>query len=561
MPPERKGARQAADAPAASANAAASGDAPDSVSRGALIWAYTWFIVKNVLGWTLMVAAWPIGILVPGPGGVPLFLIGFALVTFPGKRRLTSRVLRGRIVPLDHRNFTRIALACALLAPVALFWILVPKHLSPERLADWGAWGIAGACVGIIALAWLFARVTFRVLNAVIRIVPRIRRMIRPWMRDHGIRLLPPRVRRRMADAPDHEDEILTFHDRHYRRFHMLWRTGKPWIKRIVGFGLAIVIFWWFSVRIHGHWTEIDEAVHRTSLVRLGLAAGMFAIFLFVFRTLSWRWILMGLGHRLPVAPATRIWSTSELARYVPGVIWQVVGRVYLCRPYGISGTICSTSQVLELAVFLLANILVAGSCLIWFGWKMDPRARPYLIGAMALLPILLVLLHPRIFYGLTNRLLARLGKPPIITRLSGKALIGLVAWAVLGLLWQSLALWLITAEPLGLKLAWWWMVAGAYCLAWCAGFLAIFSPGGIGVREFVFVVTMMVILPLPVREKFVDPEALKAFLAFLSILLRLWATSGELIVTSIAYAADYRGALGRIDRPSTAPRATSQGQ
>jgi len=172
---------------------------------------------------------------------------------------------------------------------------------------------------------------------------------------------------------------------------------------------------------------------------------------------------------------------------------------------------------------------------------------------------VLLVLLHPRIFYGLTNRLLRKIGKPQIVTRLSGRALIGLVAWAVLGLLWQSFALWLITSGPLGLKLAWWWMVAGAYCLAWCAGFLAIFSPGGIGVREFVLVVTMLVILPLPVREKFVDPQAMKAFLAFLSVLLRLWATSGELILAAIAYAADYRGALGR-HRPRNDGKAPAMG-
>jgi hypothetical protein len=515
--------------------------------RRGLVLTYAWFILKNVLGWTLMLAAWPIGLLIPGPGGIPLFLIGFALVTFPGKRRLTARVLRGKPLNLDHIRFTWIAALLALAMPLLLYWVLIPRYLAAEHLAQWGAWATAGACLLVMAMTWLLARFGFRLLNVLLRIIARVRRKTRPWLRDHGIRLLPPRVRRRPhATGRGDEDEILVFHERHHRRLRAGWVRAKPWLKRIGGFGLAVAIFWWFGLRIHGHWSDIQGAVHRTSLLRLAIAAGMFATFLFVFRALSWRWILIGLGHRLPVAPATRIWSTSELARYVPGVIWQVVGRVYLCRPYGISGTICSTSQVLELAIFLLANILVAASCLLWFGWKMDPRARPYLMAAMSLLPVLLVLLHPRIFYGITNALLRKLGKPAIITRLSGRAMIGLVAWAVLGLLWQSLALWLITAGPLGLKLAWWWMVAGAYCLAWCAGFLAILSPGGIGVREFVFVMTMLVVLPLPVRENFIDPRALKAFLAFLSILLRLWATTGELILSALAYAADYRGALGR---------------
>ena len=47
-----------------------------------------------------------------------------------------------------------------------------------------------------------------------------------------------------------------------------------------------------------------------------------------------------------------------------------------------------------------------------------------------------------------------------------------------------------------------WWVVAGAYCLAWCAGFLAFWAPGGIGVRELVFVTAMQVILPQRVRDE-----------------------------------------------------------
>src|SRR5437763_10383706 len=61
-----------------------------------------WFILKNVIGWILMLLAWPVGIALPGPGGFPLFLIGFALITFPGKRNLTARVLRG--IPVDRKR-------------------------------------------------------------------------------------------------------------------------------------------------------------------------------------------------------------------------------------------------------------------------------------------------------------------------------------------------------------------------------------------------------------------------------------------------------------------------
>src|SRR5437868_1533953 len=70
---------------------------------------YTWFIVRNLIGWLLMLLALPIGVVVPGPLGFPLFLIGFALVTFPGKRKLTARVLRGFRLRLEDRAYAIMA--------------------------------------------------------------------------------------------------------------------------------------------------------------------------------------------------------------------------------------------------------------------------------------------------------------------------------------------------------------------------------------------------------------------------------------------------------------------
>jgi hypothetical protein len=297
---------------------------------------------------------------------------------------------------------------------------------------------------------------------------------------------------------------------------------------------------------IYAHWAGVRDRIDQIDWREALLASAMFAVFLFVFRVQSWRFILRGLGARLPLAPATRIWSASELARYLPGVIWQVVGRVYLVRPYGISGSVCSASQVLELILFLLANVLMAVACLTWFGFKhLHDAALGWFIGVAAIAPVLLVLLHPRVFYGLLNRVLKKFGKPAISQRLPKRQLSALLAWAMLGLFWQSLAIWLVTHTALHLHLAKWWVVAGAYCLAWCAGFLAVWAPGGLGVRELVFMTALSAGLPPAVRSQFNDPKVLLGFLAFLSVLLRLWATVGELMLASAAAIADMRGWLG----------------
>ena len=77
---------------------------------------------------------------------------------------------------------------------------------------------------------------------------------------------------------------------------------------------------------------------------------------------------------------------------------------------------------------------------------------------------------------------------------------------------------------------------------------MAFWAPGGLGVREWVFVTAMSVALPRDVRNQFgSDTAVLPVFLAFLSLLLRLWTTAGELVLASIAYALDIRGAMGQI--------------
>jgi hypothetical protein len=202
---------------------------------------------------------------------------------------------------------------------------------------------------------------------------------------------------------------------------------------------------------------------------------------------------------------------------------------------------------MLELVTFLTANILLGFGCLVAFGFRhFDDRSRWWAYLLAGLLPLMLVILHPKIFYGLTNRIMARLKKPAIVSRVSGQELTRLLIWNITGLLLQSVAVFLIVADPLKLHWDKWYVVTGAYSLAWCAGFLAVLNPAGLGVREAVFVGIMLFALPKDVRDNFSNQSVLKSFLMFLGGLLRLWTILGEVILTSIAHALDHKGALGR---------------
>ena len=151
----------------ASADGAARTVTPAVVSR------WGWFIAKNVLGWVLILAAFVLGPLVPGPGGIPLFLIGFAMITFPGKRRLTARVLRGR--PLDARTagYRRGAAIAALVLPAAaLVYLAVGWHLF-RRPSVRTSLLVGAVYVGGAIVTWFVSLYAVGLFNWVLRLAPR----------------------------------------------------------------------------------------------------------------------------------------------------------------------------------------------------------------------------------------------------------------------------------------------------------------------------------------------------------------------------------------------------
>ena len=528
---------------------------PYAHPRQRLIFSYVWVFFRNLIGWVLLISIPFVG-WIPGPNAIIQFIIGFALISLPGKRQIMARVMRGKPIPRGSRAYRNSILILAVLLPALaigyMWWSGWPVDPFATSASAWIA--LAAYVVAVPLLAWIGIRGLW-FTNKFLSGVPIVRRWCRPWLRHHGFDLLPPRRRHRGAAG---EPPILRVN----QRLTASLRRLTNWLIRKLRIPLGVVvvggIFYWMLKPIVERWPAVRERVLATDWRFFGMAVGMFTIAALVFRATAWRWVLRGLGHRLHPAPAMRIWSTSELVRYIPGLVWQILGRVYLVKPYGIGAAVCSASQVLEITIYVLANVLIAATCLLVAGLRhLSGEQQRWVYLSVGLVPVLLLLLHPRVFYGTLNAILRWFRKAPVVRRLSEKALVGLTAWSVLGLLWQSLAIWLLTAGFLDLPLSKWWALAGSYSLAWTVGFcFAFMAPAGIGIREAVFIKTLRASLPPDWVAMHLSDEATQAaVIGVLAILLRLWTVCGELLMGAIAYAIDYRGALGRPSAPGRLPQ------
>jgi len=174
---------------------------------------YPGVIIKNVIGWLLMLSALVLGSFFPIPVGTPMFVIGFAMISLPGKRRLTSGALRGIPINLYTRKARMWRLAGSLLLPPGFVWFLAfQRHpiIHPSRMT---LWHLCALYAITIVGAWVFTWLLLLAINAVVRVLPRVRRRVRPWLRDHGINLLPPRRKPRFQAASQRPDDqnILEF--------------------------------------------------------------------------------------------------------------------------------------------------------------------------------------------------------------------------------------------------------------------------------------------------------------------------------------------------------------
>jgi hypothetical protein len=220
-------------------------------------------------------------------------------------------------------------------------------------------------------------------------------------------------------------------------------------------------------------------------------------------------------GPSLGARKATAIYMTANLGRYIPGKIWQLVGLAVLARDASVPASLAAGAAVLGQVTALAGASLVGSVALL--SAPVGPGA--VLAGAWTLL-VLLVAGVPSIF----NRVLglaARLAGTDAPLQQAPDPLFG-VRWVLLyALNWvlYAAAFWALARSfSLPGELV---SVGSSFAAAYVLGYLALFAPAGIGVREGFLVA-------------FLDPIVGTRAVG-LAVVARLWTTAVELVTAGAA--------------------------
>nr|WP_255633266.1 lysylphosphatidylglycerol synthase domain-containing protein [Demequina sp. TTPB684] len=237
---------------------------------------------------------------------------------------------------------------------------------------------------------------------------------------------------------------------------------------------------------VTSQWSDVSSAVAQMGWRPLALAT-LAAVAALGFNTMSWRAVMRSVGLEAAWPETAAVFLVSQAGKYVPGAVWPVLAQAEFARAHGVSRARAMTGSLVAMAVGVVTAGVVGAAGLVWWA----PGAVADYWWALVLVAALAALLVPAVLtraLGLALKVLRRDAAPPSI---GTKALLASAAWSVGNWVALGVQAWILLDALTADNEALWPLATGAFALAWLVGFLAVFAPAGLVVREGALVVLL----------------------------------------------------------------------
>jgi glycosyltransferase 2 family protein len=256
--------------------------------------------------------------------------------------------------------------------------------------------------------------------------------------------------------------------------------------------GLALVIFGFLILTVIDQWSEIQSEGVHFHVAWLAPAIVILPLF-FVLSALGWDFILRFLGHRIGVGRAQVAWGQPMLARYVPGSILYVLGRVLLSERAGVPRRTTIASIVYEQAISATSAIIVASYFVINHP---DLQGQPLRWVVLLLIPAAIAVLHPRVFGPLANKALKAFGREPLPAVVPLRGVVSLIAFYSLNWVVVAFGIYCVARSVTYIPFDDILLVGSAQAIGYFAALVTLVAPAGLGVRDAAFAWGMKAALP-----------------------------------------------------------------
>ncbi len=229
---------------------------------------------------------------------------------------------------------------------------------------------------------------------------------------------------------------------------------------------------------------------------------------------------MTGLKERLSFSQSFWILSTTQIAKYVPGRIWYMVGRVYVGKKQRMDSRNLTVSMFLESGLLILSSSVIFLISTVIIG---NYNLR-YLLITLILLIIVVIVMQPGILMKILNVFLKIMKKETVALSLSYLQILKVVIYFFGLWIAQIIGFFFLINAIYPLPLSGLPNLAAAYTLSWITGFIVLFAPGGLGVREGMMTLMLSPILPTPLAIA-------------ISFITRVWITLFEVAIFFVGLA------------------------
>ena len=256
-----------------------------------------------------------------------------------------------------------------------------------------------------------------------------------------------------------------------------------------------------FAARaIANQWQDVAPALEnlRIDWPRV-LASGMIVVATYLLLVEAWRSTLRAWGDQLPYKTAARIWFVSNLGKYLPGKVWQIAAMGAMAQQSGVSPAAAIGSAL----VVNLVSIIAGAAVIVATAGKrvalavgsqtssVDETTSVLIAVGVAIVGIVALALTPvvvprlaKLAARVTGRNIGIPSVPPRAIWIAAAATA--TSWVLYGFAFALFANG-ITPRAAGNAASYIAVYTGSYL----AGYLALFVPGGVGVREAALVLAM----------------------------------------------------------------------
>ncbi len=301
----------------------------------------------------------------------------------------------------------------------------------------------------------------------------------------------------------------------------------KRWLryKSLLKWVIIVVIFAFLGKMIAENWSEVKGHPFAFQIWSLIGSTLIFALSYFI-QFWAWYLITLRLGIAIPFKETLENWFYSQLGKYLPGKVWPFLGRLYL---YGAKG---KSKKTVTVALYFETATLVMAAGLIFlvsfFSFREVQPVHPEISSAW-LIPVFIVaflFLHPKILQEVLNRILSLLKRDRLSISISYVETLWIVGVCVLSWGVGGIGFYLFVDSFFTVSASYLLILTGALAISSTLGLIALFAPGGLGVREGILVYLLSSIMPGSVA-------------VILSVLTRLWMTFIEIGLIGVVYLMD----------------------